>query len=485
MAMNKILSTTMLVMFAIMFVTCNKEKEIVIKNTANPKYDIGTAVLNAGKKQTIHINDIYSLWPDEVGKIKQDSVIPTNLKAFTISKDGLALCEFMERNYRNNVPHIKVFDKEINLNPYLRGISCEYIQLHRPYSYNDLIFYTLGVIGKKGKDNKYFSLPIILMINLDTKECTVVGRGFYIDGVNDQNMAIIDGIYLGILDFYMDSYESVVKYYTNKKGNYVGWSPNVNLVNTKTKRQYIYNTPLKNINTDWHFTYGNDKYGRPISMEKGNEKYVVKYSNSGYLVTRYDMGQKKYVFEPYDVNELFDLRTWDRVVKNRGKLTHYNRLTSIVRNNEKYEAVYTTTGYRLKGYDDKGRIKFEYENNNDGDFDLEYWDLNIPKRGKLIEYSYSSSGTLDTKKYYNESRSYYLREIQLSDGRFSCRGIYENSGEFIDDVLIDASYEWGVFYDNYYIIYRNDPKTGIKTKITELSEKQIKGWLLDYLYNLN
>ncbi|MBR5957179.1 MAG: hypothetical protein IKZ99_02320, partial [Salinivirgaceae bacterium] len=146
-----------------------------------------------------------------------------------------------------------------------------------------------------------------------------------------------------------------------------------------------------------------------------------------------------------------------------------------------YVAEYTTTGYRLTGYDDKGRIKFEYENNYDSSFDLEYWDLKIPKRGKLIEYSYSSSGVLDTKKYYNESQSYYLREIQLSDGRFSCRGIYENSGEFIDDVLIDVNY--GLFSDDE--IYRNDPKTGIKTKIAEVPSKQLKKWMLNYLYKLN
>ena len=481
--MKRIIFVSICVLFLF---SCSKEKEIVIKNTANPKYDIGTAVLNAGEKQTIHINNIYSLWPDEVGKIKQDSVILTNLKAFTVSKDSVVLSEFMERYYRNNVPHIKVFDKEINLNTYLRGISCEYIQFHRPYSYNDLIFYTLGVIGKGGKENKYYSLPIILMININTKECKVVGRSFYIDGPNSQNMAIYDDMYFGILDFYMDSYEYIVKYY-DKEGNYVGWSPSIGLEYTQTGKKVIYTSPLKNINKDWQFAYGNDKYGRPVSMRKGQESYDVKYSNSGYHITGYNnRGQRKYDFEPYDANDFFDLRTWDRKFKNNGKLTTYDtRLTSIVKSNEKYEAEYTTKGYRLKGYDDKGRIKFEYENNSNSNFDLEYWDLKIPKRGKLIEYSYSSSGTLDTKKYYNESQSYYLREIQLSDGRFSCRGIYENSGEFIDDVLIDVSYELGIFRDNYYSIYRNDPKTGIKTKITELSEKQIKRWLLDYLYKLN
>ena len=300
--------------------------------------------------------------------------------------------------------------------------------------------------------------------------------------MRNQNIAIFDDKYFGFLDFYMDSYEYIVKYY-DKGGNYVGWSPSVNLVYTKSGEKFIYKTPLRNINTNWHFTYGNDKYGRPVSMEKGTEKYVVKYSDSGYHITCYNNGQKKFDFEPYDVNELFDLRTWDRVVKNRGKLTKYNRLTSIVKNNERYEAIYTTTGYRLKGYDDKGRIKFEYENSSDSEFDLQDWDMKIPKRGVLIEYSYSSRGVLDTKKYYNESRSYYLKEEQLSDGSFSCRGIYENSGEYMDDLLIDigATYD---YWTRNYSIYRIDPKTGIKREIASMPQQDIKQYLLNYLYKL-
>ena len=218
------------------------------------------------------------------------------------------------------------------------------------------------------------------------------------------------------------------------KGNYVGWSLNAGAYKYYDKKGYFVGwspntgaeyrtldfstTPLKPTNMDWHFSYSNYKYGLPISMENSKEKYEVKYTN---------------------------------------------------------------TGYRLMGYDDKGRIKLEYENTK-GDFiDLRTWNIKIPKRGKLIEYSYSSSGTLDTKKYYNESQTYYLREIQLSDGRFSCRGIYQNSGEFIDDVLIDIDY--GLFSDDK--IYHTDPKTGLKTKIAEVPSRNLKKWLLNYLYNLD
>ena len=471
--------TLLLSVCTLLLISCdNSEKEIVIKNTANPKYDLGILTEYLDTKQINPVVEIYPLGSE--GEKYNDTLKRANQKLFTVSKDGQVLDEILERNYRKGIPHLKVFGKEIDINPYLCGISCEYMYYGTPYSYNDLIFYSLYVNGKGKKDNKYYSVPIILMININTKECKVVGRSFYIDGPNSQNLAIYDGMYFGILDFYMDTYEYICKYY-DTSGIYIGWTPNVNLEYVNNGKKFIYYTPLNNINTDWQFTYGNDKYGRPISMRKGLERYDVKYSNSGYHITGYNSkGQKKYDFEPYDVNELFDLRTWNGTFKSNGKLI-IHRLTSIVKNNEKYEAEYTTKGYRLKGYDDKGRIKFEYENNYDSSFDLEYWDLKIPKRGKLIEYSYSSSGVLDTKKYYNESQSYYLREIQLSDGRFSCRGIYENSGEFIDDVLIDVNY--GLFSDDE--IYRNDPKTGIKTKIAEVPSKQLKKWMLNYLYKLN
>lgn len=469
--------------YALLLISCNNEKEIVLRNTANPNYNIGTWVEKTKNEQFVHIDNMYSLWPDEVGEIKQDSLIPAKYKVFIVSKDSIVLSEIMERSYVKNEPHLKVFDKEINLNPYLRGISCEYIRFFAPYSYNDLVFYTLNIIGK-GTDKKNYTQPLTLMINLKTEECTVVGRGHYVDVSNSQNMSIFDDKYFGFLDFYMDSYEYIVKYY-DKEGKYVGWSPKIGLEYTQTGKKVIYTSPLKNINKDWQFAYGNDKYGRPVSMRKGQESYEVKYSNSGYHITGYNnRGQRKYDFESYDANDLFDLRTWDRKFKNNGKLTTYDtRLTSIVKNNEKYEAEYTAKGYRLKGYDDKGRIEFEYENNENSNFDLEYWDLKIPKRGKLIKYSYSSRGLLNTKKYYNESQTYYLREDQNTDGSFYCVGIYENSSEFMDDILIEVDFLSGIFDE--YTLYRNDPKTGIKSEIAELPKNRIKNWLLDYLYNLN
>lgn len=472
-----------LVVFKVVQNNNNKEKEIVIQNSSNPNFNIGIWTEDEKNTSYTYVNE-YSLWSGDFGKTRQDSLKHTIFKAFIVSKDSIVLCEFMERRYRDNVPHLKVFGNEINLIPYLRVGSCEYIHFYTPGSYNDLIFYTLGVIGK-GSDKKYYSQPLTLMININTQECKVVGRGYYIDNSNGKNMALFDGKYFGILDFYMDSREYICKYY-DTLGNYMGWTPNVGIEYTQTGKKVVYTTQLKNINTDWRFTYGNDKYGRPISMSKGLERYDVKYSNSGYHLTAYDdIGMKKYDFDPYDVNELFDLRTWDRKIKNNGKLKTYDtRLTSIEKNNAKYEAEYTAKGYRLKGYDDKGRIKFEYENNSNSNFDLRYWDLKIPNRGKLIKYSYNSKGVLDSREYYNESQSYYLRESQSDDGSFYCAGIFENSGEFIDDILIDVDILSGIF-SNKLTIYRNDPKTGRKSKMAEVPEKQVKKYLLDYLYGLN
>ncbi len=171
------------------------------------------------------------------------------------------------------------------------------------------------------------------------------------------------------------------------------------------------------------------------------------------------------------------------------KLSETIRTESIKKGNDKYVVEYTRMGYRLVGYDDKGRKKFEYENNNKGTINLSTWNMKIPNRGKLVRYNYDSRGVLDSRKYYNESQSYYYKETQNDDGGFRCNGIYENSGEFIDDILIDASLDidYDLFYNSiyYYIMYFNDPKTGMKSKITRVPEKKAREWLLDYLYKLD
>ena len=160
------------------------------------------------------------------------------------------------------------------------------------------------------------------------------------------------------------------------------------------------------------------------------------------------------------------------------------RTETIRKGNDKYVVEYTRVGYRLIGYDDKGRKKFEYENRQNGHIDLKTWNMMIPTRGKMIKYSYSSRGVLSSRKYYNESQSYYLVENQRDDGSFHCEGIYENAGEFMDDILIDVGYDSG-FWTVRYPIYRNDPRTGEKRQIATVSEKNLKEWMLDYLYKLD
>ena len=54
----------------------------------------------------------------------------------------------------------------------------------------------------------------------------------------------------------------------------------------------------------------------------------------------------------------------------------------------------------------------------------------------------------------------------------------------MEDILVEASIEIGLFSD-FYIMYRNDPKTGMKSKITSVSKSKAREWLLDYLYKLD
>lgn len=155
----------------------------------------------------------------------------------------------------------------------------------------------------------------------------------------------------------------------------------------------------------------------------------------------------------------------------------------IIKGKEKYVIVYTNTGYHLTGYDDKKRVKFEFVNDNNDFLDLKEWNMEIPKNGKLTKYSYDLDGVLDSKKYYNANQFYYIKEEQKNDGSFACRGIYRNSNEFIDDILIEVDILPNLSTGKYDI-YRIESTTGIKSKIASLPQNDIKDYLFKYLYNL-
>lgn len=178
------------------------------------------------------------------------------------------------------------------------------------------------------------------------------------------------------------------------------------------------------------------------------------------------------------INQKTTQKTSNLAKKENDKQTDF-----IIKGKEKYVIVYTNTGYHLTGYDDKKRIKFEFVNDNNDFLDLKDWDMKIPKNGKLTKYSYDLNGILDSKKYYNANQLYYMKEEQNSDGSFSCRGIYGNSNEFIDDVLIEVDVLPDILTGKYDI-YRIESTTGIKSKIASLPKIDIRDYLFKYLYNL-
>lgn len=240
------------------------------------------------------------------------------------------------------------------------------------------------------------------------------------------------------------------------------------------------------------------KYAEGRKVEETFFSYVDN-GNRAYDTKKYDDAERWYTLAlnsiPDDMPLQEDfLKNRLRVIKDeigimkmeeeKRKLTETIRTESIKKGNDKYVVEYTRMGYRLIGYDDKGRKKFEYENNKKGTINLSTWNMKIPNRGKLVRYSYDFRGVLSSRQYYNESQSYYLEERQRDDGSFLCEGIYENAGEYMDDILIDVGYDSG-FWTVQYPIYRNDPKTGEKKQIATLGEKELKEWLLDYLYKLD
>ena len=297
------------------------------------------------------------------------------------------------------------------------------------------------IFGKKETDNKNYALPIALMINTTTKECSVVGTGTCIDG---KNVQIFDDKYFKILDLYMDSFEYIYKFY-DKEGNYIGWSQDI-------KGKVIYTTPLKTTNSGWLFIYGNDKYGRPIAMKNLMDKSEMEY-------------------------------------------------TDII---AKYDIKYTNTGYHIFGYDWKDRKVYDYELKNSNDFmDLRSWNMKFNRGGILIKYKFdlSEENTLSSVTYYNKSQTYYMYQSRHYDNTPKYEGIFKNTynSYYKDKCLIEVdifsetflSKEKPTIYTKFYSpkeepypIYQIDPNTGEKKKIASLPEYKMRKFLLDYLYSI-
>lgn len=221
----------------------------------------------------------------------------------------------------------------------------------------------------------------------------------------------------------------------------------VDTVNSQYDLEMIFenveDTPIVSINPlkmtngkNWIFTYGNDKYGRPISME--NTK---------------------------DTLELY--------------------LTNTMR---QYDIEYTSSGYHIIGYDYKRRKVYDYESNNSDDFvDLRNWNFKFNIGGKLKKYNYDLvRGNLSSITYYNENQTCYLLESRNYDGSPDFTGIFKKTKKpsFYNDRLIKIGWE-GKVTDNHYPIYRIDHSSGTETQIANVPKNKLRSYLLDYLYNLN
>ena len=64
--------TTSLLLF---FVGCNNEKEMVIWNTANPKYDLGIVLEDIENEQVNSVRNVYDLHPGYIGLTNLEAAV--------------------------------------------------------------------------------------------------------------------------------------------------------------------------------------------------------------------------------------------------------------------------------------------------------------------------------------------------------------------------------------------------------------------------
>ena len=101
----------------------------------------------------------------------------------------------------------------------------------------------------------------------------------------------------------------------------------------------------------------------------------------------------------------------------------------------------------------------------------------------MTQYKYDSGTGMVTIGYFNKSGDCYLQERRRPDGSSYFNGIYRIANKkSYQLVYVDAGY--GSLIGSYPI-YRVDQKTGTRTLIANVSEKNLKKYLLDYLYKID
>lgn len=239
-------------------------------------------------------------------------------------------------------------------------------------------------------------------------------------------------------------------------------------------------------------SFGNKHW--PQTMSKGNNTIKFDYQNKS--ATLYNNGKEvsKTWFSQFNDpandyikqnNVVYIKKAAENGWTYSGSYGRYEYPTSMSKGNEKYEFDYKN-GFIAYHFVNGRRTEALEFNIMQSPMDV----INKRSEAKIKEYVFDFQGKLYRVKYLSKFGNYYLPFDVGSEGReeIGSTSIYKKGTGIIDDVVIDISQQFNpltvLFEGRVYEVFEIEKGTGVKKKIAEVPQGQLKAYLLNILYSL-
>ena len=239
-------------------------------------------------------------------------------------------------------------------------------------------------------------------------------------------------------------------------------------------------------------SYGKKRW--PLSMTKGNSTVKFDYRNKA--ATRFDSGKEtsKTWFSAFDdpvtnylkqSHVVYIKKAAENGWTYSGSYGKYESPTSMSKGNERYDFEYKNviTAYHFVNGRRTEALEFST-------FQSPMDVINKRSEAKIKEYEFDYEGKLTRVKYLSTLGNYYLPFHIGNEGReeIGSTSIYKKSTGLFDDVVVDVTQQLNVltvlFEGKIYDVFEIESGTGVKKKIAEVPQSQLKSYLLNILYDL-
>lgn len=259
------------------------------------------------------------------------------------------------------------------------------------------------------------------------------------------------------------------------------------------ERRNVSNTTRLVVN-GWSLDGSYGKKHWPLTMSKGNTIIKFDYHNKTALLYTENKETLKTWFSQFE-DPVWDYINQENVIHKKqfvengwtysGSYGKYEYPTSMSKGTEKYEFDYKNGCIAYHYVDGRRKEALEF-NMFQSPMDV----INKRDEAKIREYEFDHRGRLFQVKYLSKYGNYYLPFDIGSDGTeiIGSTAIYKKGTGLFDDVIIDVSQQFNVLTiwveGKVYDVFEVESSTGVKQRIAEVPQNQLKAYLLRILYSL-